>query len=239
MLGLFYPYGIFLQAIAILHFVRRRPDTYWLWIILMGGGLGAVVYMAVEMLPDARLLGGAYQMFPRRKRIRQLEGMIVDNPSIGNLEELGDLYLDDGKFAKAREFLDRVVARSDEIDPRYRRGLAEMGLGDFTAAAADLEAVVARDPRYDYQRAAGLYAHALAQLGRRDEADAMFRSVLQTSTLSETEYNYASFLAATGRKDEARELAEKILRKKATMPDYIRRRERPWFWKASALKKRI
>jgi hypothetical protein len=36
-LGLFYPYGIVLQALAILHFIRRRPDTYWLFIILMGG----------------------------------------------------------------------------------------------------------------------------------------------------------------------------------------------------------
>jgi hypothetical protein len=239
MLGLFYPYGIVLQAIAILHFARRRPDTYWIWIILMGGGLGALVYMAVEMLPDARLLGGAYQVFPRRKRIRQLEGMIVDNPSIGNLEELGDLYLDDRQYAKARECLDRVVGKGDEIDPRYRRALAAIGLGDFTSAAADLEQVVARDPRYDYQRAAGLYAHALAELGRSAEAEAMFTSVLETSTLSETEYNYALYLASAGRKQEARELADKILRKKATMPDYIRRRERPWFWKASALKKRI
>lgn len=239
MLGLFYPYGIFLQALAILHFVRRRPDTYWLWIILMGGGLGALVYMMVEMLPDARLLPGAYQVFPRRKRIKQLEGMVIDNPSVGNFEELGDLYLDDGRFAKAREYLDRVVSRTDEIDPLYRRALAEIGLDDFTAAAADLQQVVAREPRYDYQRAAGLYAHALARLGQADQADATFRSVLETSTLSETEYNYAAFLASTGRKAEARQLADKILRKKATMPDYIRRRERPWFWKATALKKRL
>jgi hypothetical protein len=238
MLGLFYPYGIFLQALAILHFVRRRPNTVWLWIILMGGGLGALVYIVAEVVPDVRLLQGAYQVFPRRKRIRQLDAMIIDNPSIGNLEELGDLYLDDGQFAKARECLDRVVGRSEEIDPRYRRALAAIGMDDMAAAAADLEQVVARDPRYDYQRAAGLYAHALARLGRRDEADAMFRSVLETSTLSETEYNYASFLAATGRAAEARELADRILRKKATMPDYIRRRERPWFWKAAALKKR-
>jgi hypothetical protein len=238
MLGLFYPYGVVLQALAILHFARRRPDTYWLWIILIGGGLGALVYILAEVLPDARLLHGAYQVFPRRKRIRQLEAMIVDNPSIGNYEELGDLYLDDQQYAKARECLDRVVSRSDEIDPRYRRALAEIGLDDMAAAAADLEEVVARDPRYDYQRAAGLYAHALARLGRRDEADALFRHVLETSTLSETEYNYASFLAATGRQAEARELADKILRKRATMPDYIRRRERPWFWKAAALKKR-
>ena len=67
MLGLFYPYGFLLQAIAILHFVRRRPDTFWLWIILMGGGLGALVYIFIEVVPDAGLLRGAVQVFPRRK----------------------------------------------------------------------------------------------------------------------------------------------------------------------------
>ena len=239
MLGLFYPYGLVLQALAILHFVRRRPDTFWLWIILMGGGLGALVYMAVEVLPDARLLHGAYQVFPRRKRIRQLEAMILDNPSVGNFEELGDLYLDDKQYARARECFDRVVGRTDEIDPLYHRALSFLGLDDMQAAAADLAQVVARDPRYDYQRAAGLLAHALARLGRREEAEALFTSVLETSTLSETEYNYAVFLAGTGRPDQARAMTEKILRKKATMPDYIKRRERPWFRRAALLKKRL
>ena len=239
MLGLFYPYGIILQAFAILHFVRRRPDTYWLWIILMGGGLGALVYMAVEVLPDARLLYGAYQVFPRRKRIKQLEGLVIDNPSIGNFEELGDLYLDDKKYAKARACFDRVVGRSDELDPLYHRALSAIGLDDYAAAAKDLEQVLARDPKYAYQRAAGLYAHVLAKLEQHEQADAAFRAVLETSTLTETEYNYATFLAARGRRDDARAMTEKILRKKKTMPDYIRRRERPWFWKATALQKRL
>jgi hypothetical protein len=66
----------------------------------------------------------------------------------------------------------------------------------------------------------------------------LFAETLKTSTLSETEYNYACFLAAEGRRDDAREWAERILRKKATMPDYIRRRERPWFRKAKHLLKR-
>jgi hypothetical protein len=239
MLGLFYPYGIVLQAIALLHFARRRPDMYWLWIILIGGALGAFIYIVVEVLPDAGLVRGAFQVFPRRKRIKELEGLILDNPSIGNYEELGDLLLDDQQFARARDCFDRVIAKTDEIDPRYRRALCELALEDFTSAAADLEQVVARDPKYDYQRAAGLRAHALARIGDRDNADALFVEVLETSTLSETQYNYASFLAAEGRAAEARQWAERILRKKATMPDYIRRRERPWFRKAAALLKRV
>ncbi len=239
MFGLFYPYGLLLQAIAILHFVRRRPDTYWLFIILMGGAIGALAYVVIEIIPDAGLLRGAYQVFPRRRRINQLEGLIVDNPSIGNYEELGDLCLDDGQFARARDCFDRVIAKSDSIDPFYRRALCALALNDFAAAAADLDDVVAREPKYDYQRAAGLHAHALAQTGDRRKADALFADVTQTSTLSETQYNYACFLAEEGRAPEAREWVERILRKKATMPDYIRRRERPWFRKARALLKRL
>jgi hypothetical protein len=193
--GLNYSYGIALQAIAILHFVRRRPETYWLWIILFFGGIGALIYIVVEVIPDAGLLRGTFQVFPRRKRIKQLEGLILDNPSIGNYEELGDLYLDDAQFARARECFDRVLAKMESIDPFYRRALCEIALNDFAAAAGDLEQVITRDPKYDYQRAAGLRAHVLAKLGQRDSADALFAETLQTSTLSETQYNYACFLA--------------------------------------------
>jgi len=239
MLGLFYPYGIVLQAMALIHFVRRRPDNFWLWIIIMGGGLGAFVYIMVQVVPDAPLLRDAYQVFPRRKRIKELEGLVLDNPSVGNYEELGDLYLDDRQFAKARECFDRVLAKTDAIDPLYRRALAAIAVNDFAAAAPDLEQVVTRDPKYDYQRAAGLLAHTRAKLGDGATADALFTDVLETSTLSETQYNYAAFLVEAGRGAEARDWVDRILRKKATMPEYIKRRERPWFRKAAALGKRV
>jgi hypothetical protein len=237
MFGIFYPYGIVLQALAIIHFVRRRPDTYWLWIILVFGGVGALAYIFIEVIPDFGLLRTSFQVFPRRKRIKALEGMIVDNPSIGNYEELGDLYLDDGQFVKARECFDNVLAREESIDPLYRRALSAIALNDFDAAVVDLEKVTTSDPKYDYQRAAGLLAYVLGKTGERERASALFADVTQTSTLSETQYHYASFLAETGRVAEAREWAERIMRKKATMPDYIRRRERPWFRKTRALLK--
>jgi hypothetical protein len=240
MFFLFYPYGILLQAIAIAHFARRRPDTYWLWIIIIGGGLGAAVYIVVEVIPDAGLLRSSFQVFPRRRQIRQLQAAIIDNPAIGNYEELGDLYLEDRKYAEARECFDRVIAaRPDSPDPFYRRALAALALNDTQAAVTDLEVVVARDPKYDYQRAAGLLAHALGRSGQVERALALFADTLELSTLSETQYNYAALLAEQGRKSEAREWADKVLRKKLTMPSYLRRRERPWFRKAAALIKRL
>jgi hypothetical protein len=236
--ALFYPWGIILQAMALLHFVRRRPDTFWLWIILIGGGLGALVYIIAEVVPDASLSSGPLKALPRRRHIRLLEAAIVENPAVGNREELADLYLEDGKFARARELYDSIISpRTDAIDPFYRRGIAAIGMGDVAAAVPDLERVVAKDPKYDLHRALGLLAYANARTGNSERAEALFQQATAISTLSETYYNYASFLAAQGRQDEARSWAQRILDKKPTMPAYLRRRERPWFRKAKALLK--
>src|SRR5215203_3400213 len=125
MLALFYPWGLILQALAIVHFIRRRPD-------------GA-------------LLRGTFNAFPRRKRIRQLEAEVLENPSVGNFEELGDLLLEDKRYARARECFDRAITpRTATVDPFYRRALAAIGLNDWPAAVADLERVEAIDPKYDY-----------------------------------------------------------------------------------------
>ncbi len=240
---LFFAYswwGILLQAIAIVHFIRRRPDTFWLWIILIGGWLGALVYIAVEAIPDAGLLRQSFKVFPRRKRIRELESAILDNPSAGNYEELADLYLEEGKFAQARQCYDKAISsRTDSPDPFYRRAIAKIHLGDFSAAAPDLERVVSADPKYDFHQAMGLLAHAYANTGQPDKAEALFQEATKISTSSETYYNYACFLAAQGRNAMAREWAQRILAKKPTMPGYLRRRERPWFRKANALLNRL
>jgi len=235
-----FPWNFILQGIAIVHFIRRRPDTYWLYIILIGGGLGAIAYIFVEVLPDFGLLRQSFKVFPRRRRIHELEAIILDNPSAGNYEELADLYLEEGKYQRARECYDKAISsRTDSPDPFYRRGLAEIELHDFPAAVSDLERVVSKDRKYDFHRAAGLLAHAYARTGQPEKADALFRQTVQISTLSETYLNYASFLAEQGRTAEAREWTQRILAKKPTLPGYLKRRERPWFRKASSLLKQL
>ena len=238
--SLLFPWGFLLQGLAIVHFIRRRPDTYWIFIILFLGPLGAIIYLAVEGLPDIGLLGQSFKVFPRRKRIRELEAAIRDNPSAGNWEELGDLYMDDGRFAQARAAFDRAIAaRADTPDPFYRRAVCAIQLGDAAAAVPDLERVTAKDPDYDFQRAPGLLAHAYARTGQKEKAQALFRKVTVTSTLSETYLNFAELLASESRNAEAREWAQRVLDKKPTMPGYLKRRERPWFRRAKEFLKKV
>jgi hypothetical protein len=237
---LFYPWGLLLQGLAIVHFIRRRPDTWWIYVILFLGPIGALVYLFAEAVPDVGLLRGSFKVFPRRKRIAQLENAIRDNPSAANFEELGDLYMDDGKLAQARNAFDRAIsARSDTLDSFYRRGVCAILMGDAAAALPDLELAVSREPDYDFRRAAGLLAHAYALSGQKEKAEALFRHITITSTRSETYLHFADLLASQGRNAEAREWAQKVLDKKPTMPGYLRRRERPWFRSAAALLKKL
>jgi hypothetical protein len=237
---LFYPWGLLLQAAAIIHFIRRRPDNFWIYVILFLGPPGALIYLLAEALPDAGLARQSFKVFPRRKRIKQLEALVRDNPSAGNYEELGDLYMDDGKPALARAAFDRAIAaRSDTLDAFYRRGVCALELGDAAAALPDLERVVAKERNYDFYRALGLLAHAYASTGDRQKAETLFREATIKSTKSETYLNYAELLAAEGRNAEAREWAQKVLDKKPAMPGYLKRRERPWFRSAGKLLKRL
>ena len=238
--SLFYPWGLLLEAAAIIHFIRRRPDTYWIFIIIFLGPLGALIYLFAEALPDLGLLRQSFKKFPRRKRIAQLLIEIHDNPSAGNYEELGDLYMDEGKLQPARDAYNKAIAtRSDTLDCFYRRGVCALLLGDVAAALPDLKMAVEKAAGHDFYRAAGLLAHAYAQTGQKEKADAMFRQAVERSTLSETYLNYADFLASQGRNAEARQWAQKVLDKKPSMPGYLRRRERPWFRRARAILKRV
>ena len=165
---LFYPWGLLLQAAAIIHFIRRRPDTYWIYIILFLGPVGALVYLFAEALPDVGLLNQSFKGISRRKHIKALELVIRDNPSAGNYEELGELYLEEGKLQAARQAFDKAIsARSTTLDCFYKRGMCTILLGDATTALPDLEYVVSKEPNYDFHRAPALLAQAYALTGQK------------------------------------------------------------------------
>jgi hypothetical protein len=237
---LFYPWGFIVQIFALVHFFRRRPEGYWIWIIFFGGALGAAIYIIAEVIPDAPLLKTAFAGYSRDSRIQQVQALILDNPSIANYEELGELYYDQHDYAPAREAFDNAIARrADALRTFYLRGRSEEELGDFPAAVADLEKVVRSDPRFDSYHAAAALARAYAAVGRGEEAATMYASAIAQSSTPDMLYNYALFLKSQNRVPEALEILRQLREKKKTMPRYMERIDRPWFRKGKALEKQL
>jgi hypothetical protein len=232
---------LLLTVFALVHFFKRGSGNYfWVFLILFLPTVGPIVYIIVEVLPDWRSGNVTSGWMAKRKRLRELEAAVIDNPSAGNYEELADLYLQDQDYARARESFDRAIsARTDLPDPFYGRALCSLALGDTARAIPDLEKVVAMNRKHDYGRALGLLAFCYAQTGQRDGAEKLFREALATSTLSETQFHFAEFLAAQGQTGEARDWAQRVANKRAALSGPLRRREIPWINRAEALLKQV
>jgi hypothetical protein len=70
---LFYPWGIFVQAFAIIHFFRRRPEVIGSTSFSFWDGPGAAIYILAEVLPGLGLLRDTFQGFGRSSRIQKVE----------------------------------------------------------------------------------------------------------------------------------------------------------------------
>src|SRR5258706_178023 len=239
-IGHLFGYGFIFQVAAVIHWSRKRPEAFWLFIIIIGGIIGALAYFLIEGLPDFRNVQRTLRGPARRKRVHVLRALVIENPSAGNYEELGELLLEEKRYREARDAFDRALSvRTDSIDPFYRRGIAEFELREDEAAVTDFRRVTAADWKYDFSRAASLLGQALARLGRTDEAMAVFDRIAQSATGAEPLVSAAQFFANHGRQAEALEIASDIAVRDATMPAYQKRRDRGWLRKARALERSL
>ena len=233
----FFGWGFILQIAAVIHWARRRPDTFWLWIIIIGGPIGALAYFVVE--GDFSGVRHSFKPPSRRPRIAMLRALVRENPSAGNYEELGELLLENKRYAEAREAFDHALSsRTDSIHTFYFRGIAEFELGLNDAAISDLQHVVDVEPKHDYSRAMCLLAQAFARSGRTSEATELFDKLVATSTAPESLTAAAEFYIEQGRGNEARDIVESVLARRATMPAYQKRRDAKWLRKARQLARR-
>jgi hypothetical protein len=238
---LFYPWGFIVQIVALVHFFwRRRASFIWVWIIFIGGFVGAAAYLIVEVVAEADLLRAALDRRARKGRISGVEASIIDNPSLANLEELGELYWDEKSYAKARDAFNRAVqAGSDSPRTFYRRGLCSLELGDAATAVPDLEYAFRTQPRLDFYRGGMFLSRAYAATGRNAEAVAVFSTAMQHTSTPEMLYSYAAFLAGQNKNEEAREWLTRLEETKKTAPRFVQRTGRSWFSKGKALGKEL
>jgi hypothetical protein len=232
--------GVLFQVLMIVHFIRNRPQTYWLFVILFLGPLGSGVYFVMEVLPGFRWKMPAIERWERGRRKKWLEKLVSEMPSQEALGELAAVCAKEGDHARAVELFGEALRR-DPADPDslYGRGLSLIEIGNCQAAIEDLTALAAADPTFKLHQ--GNFALARAYEGLGDDAKALdvYRQILGRTPLSEAYFGLGRLLAKQDRTNEARQMMQEILAKQNGLPRYLRRQERPWVWKARMLLKRL
>lgn len=242
-MGFFYHYwhlSTLFQIAMIVHWVRVRPEFYWLWIIILLGPLGSAIYFFVEVVPTIRWKLPAIERLERRRRKEQLERIVADSPTQESLAQLARICALEGEHERAIELYGEALQRDPhDPDSLFGRGKALFAVGRKEEAIRDLRTVVEDEPTHAFHQAAVSLAEAYEANGQDGEAEKTYLAILGRTTVSAAYYGHARLLAKRGQKDEARGQLQQILAKQPGLPRYLRRQERPWVRKAKDMLKEL
>jgi hypothetical protein len=244
--------GLILVLVDVLCVVHAaKTGRFWPWgaVILAVPGFGALAYFLMEIIPE--WLGSPQGQLARQrvgkkldpdKHYRMLTEQLEITDTIANRAALAEECLELGKFEEAQRHYEHVLAlpMGDEATFVLGKARAEFGLGHAAETVATLDSLRARWP--DYQSAEGhlLYARALEQSGRTEEALFEYQAVADYFSGAEARVRYALLLDKAGRHAEAKAVLTEVLARYKRVPRYVRRMQSEWIARAEkALRDRV
>jgi hypothetical protein len=225
------------QVILIVHAAKTGRFMPWGLVILFLPGVGALAYVLVELVPA--WLGGAQgqkargrvaQTLDPQKRYRALHDDLEMADTVAKRAALAEECLKLGKYAEAKEHFDAILARPLGEDAIYflGRARAEFGLGMFDQTVVTLDEL--RERWQDYQSADGhlLYARALEEGGRHEEALDEYEALADYFPGPEARVRHGLLLQKLGRTSDAKKLFGDVLTAMRRSPRYVRMANAEW-----------
>jgi hypothetical protein len=234
------PFGIILLLVNVSLIVHAaKTGRFWPWgfVILFIPGFGALAYLLVELVPE--WFGSVHGQQARRhlvstldpqKRYRLLGEQLEVADTIANRAALADECQTLGKYAEALNHYERVLALPMGDDAIYALGKAraQFGLGRAQDAVATLDDLRRRWPDYQSPDAHLLYARALEESGRTDDALFEYQAVASYYPGAEARARYGLLLDKVGQLAEAKVVFTELLTGLKRAPKYVRRVQGQW-----------
>jgi hypothetical protein len=229
--------GGILDLVLIWHAASTGRFSPWGYIILMVPGLGPLAYIVIVLFPE--WLGSYEGQKAKRRfvatvnpqgRYRKLMDELAIADTIANREALAAECVELGKFDEAIHHYNEIIARpmGEEAVFFLGRARAEFAQGRPADTVATLDELRRRWP--DYQSSDGhlLYARALAEIGRTDEAIEEYKALAGYFPGAEARVRYGLLLDRLDRKSEARLVLTDLLTHMRRAPRHVRRAQAEW-----------
>ena len=233
------------QALLIVHVIKTGRNFLWIWVlIILPFGIGAIVYVAFEILPD---------LFRSRTAQRTARGFKRAMDPGGDLRRYENEAQVTGNVASRQRYAEELIRhrRYDEAIAQYRQALtglyehdpnlmlglaqAQFGGGDASAARATLDELIRQNPEFRSPQGHLLYARALAAEGNVAKALEEYRVLAPAYPGAEASVRYAQLLKDQGQTAEAQRVARELLERARIAPSHYRRAQREWLDAARSL----
>jgi hypothetical protein len=228
---------VLLDITLIYHASKTGRLQPWAFIILMVPFIGALAYIAVELIPEWLNGPGAQQARRRvankldpEKLYRELCDRLAGADTIANRAALAAECHKVGRFDEAEHHYDHILTLPMGDNPVYALGKAQAQFERNHPADAltTLDDLQKRWPDYDSAEAHLLYARALAEAGRVEEALEEYHALIGYSGGAEARVRYGMLLRMVGRTAEARIVFNELLLQMKRAPKYVREVQAEW-----------
>ena len=228
---------LLLDISLIYHASRTGRLQPWAFIILMVPLIGALAYIVVELLPE--WLSGPDARHARKriagkldpeKLYRELSDRLANADTVANRAALAAECLKIARFDEAERHYDHILKLPLGGEPAYAvsKAQAEFGRNRPADALATLDDLQKRWPDFESAEGHLLYARALTEAGRVNEALEEYSALIAYSPGAEARVRYGLLLRMVGRTAEAKVVFNELLLQMRRAPKYVRDVQAEW-----------
>jgi hypothetical protein len=234
-------YGLLLLGLQIalaIHAYRTGRMNPWLWLIVFVPGLGCLLYVILELLPEwtsgntaRRLRAGAVETLDPGRRYREFRRAVEIAPTVQNKMNLAEEALRLGRAAEAVLLYEESAVGIHASEPGILLGLARarFAAGDHAGTLAAVDALRAADPGHHKPDTDLLVARSLEALGRTAEALAIYAGLADSYPGEEARARYAALLARCGDVSRSRAEYAEIIRRIELQGGSYKKAQREWY----------
>lgn len=241
--GPFYIITLILQAICVIHCVRKRNQNYWIWLIIFLPIVGCIAYFFSEIFTNREIKTvktGVGEMLNPSGSIKKLEQNLKFSDTFNNRILLADAYLAAGQTTRAIPLYEGSLNGAFEeneygITQLIAAYYAEKRYTDVLKMAEKIYS----KPQFPRSNAQILYAMSLAYSGKDELAEKEFLGLKARFSNFQARYNYALFLLKNNRDQEARQLLSDISDEVTQLSKVEKKYNREWINLSKELLKKI
>lgn len=238
----YYYFIIGLQALCVIHCLRKGRENGWIWFIIFVPFIGSVAYIFTEIFSrrDLQNVGdGLGAVVFSAGRIKKLEQQLKFSDTFNNRVALADAYLGTGQVDKAIHLYESSLTGAFTENEYV---LKQLIVAYYNTQRYNDVLPIARKiyrlPQFARSRAHILYAVSLDKTGNTAQAEQEFLQMKGRFDNFEARSQYALLLERTGRLQEAKKIWNELLEEESQLTSRERRAARTWFSQAREALKR-
>jgi hypothetical protein len=229
--------SLLVQVLLIIHCVKTGRNTIWVWVLILASGVGAIAYIAVEIIPDlfrsrtaTRAARGVRRALDPEQDLRRYEAEARRTGGVASAQRYAEELVRQGQGTQAIDVYRQAMRGLYEHDPNLLLGLAraQFASGDAAAARTSLDTLIAQNPEFKSPDGHLLYARALEAEGNQAKALEEYRVLAGYYAGAEAALRFAQLQKRMGQADEARRTLEQLLEHAQLAPAHYQKAQEEW-----------